>query len=216
MTGPALMAAVAGTPACAPQPDEQATIHVFGINGSSGDEDLAVTVERQREQADNPIDFKEVDGDLSVAETVVEITRDEITRVTLSVLPDRDGEFAFAAPISTDDLVFVGTGSRHIAVSTEDEVYGDVDIACDVFRAEDIAEEGKPLELGNTFPLQVARVVEDADGELAAGGFDFDHVAIFNLGGTAGGHAVFECEVDREPDRTRVEAGGGDDDDSSP
>lgn len=206
------MGGLAAMSACMPQPDQQATIHVFGINGSSGDEDLAVTVERQKEQAGNPIDFEEVDGDLSVAETVVEITRDDITRVTLSVLPDREGALAFAAPISTDDLVFVGTDSRHIAVSTEDEVYGDVDVACDVFRAEDMAEEGKPLKLGNTFPLPVARVVEDADGELAAGGFNFDHVAIFNLGGTAGGHAVFECEVGRESDRTRVEADGGNDD----
>lgn len=226
MAGVAGLAAVS---ACAPQPDQQVTIDVVGIDGRSGSTDLAVVVERQAEEANNSIEFREVRGaDLSVAETTVQAVRDDFTVVHLSVLPDRGGRVAVAAPLRINHLVTGGTDAEYVAVGTEDGAYGDVGIACELFRAEQTGVEDagedpddrRLIELGDTFPLPVVTEIIDAEGELAAAGFNLRQVALHDLAGTVGNYVVLECEVDGDSQRTDVvDRGGdgnGDDDDSAP
>lgn len=223
MAGITGLAAVA---ACVPQPDQQATIDAVGIDGRSGSTDLAVVVERLDEESDNPIAFREVkDADLSVAEETVQALRDELTVVTLSVLPNRGGRFTVAAPLRTNHLVTGGTDVEYVVIGTEDGAYHDVDIACEAFRAEQMGaddagedpDDGNLVELGNTFPLPVVSEFTDAEGELAAGGFNFDRVALYDLANTRGDYAVFECDDNGDPESTDVGARGGDgsDDDDS-
>jgi|GEM_PF-4569682 len=227
----AVMIASAAVAGCAPAPADQVRIQVAGIDGATGDEDLAVVVTRDTENAGETITFvQDAEGDLGVAEDVIDTVRGEVTVVSLSVLPDADGMFTIVAPLDADSLVFADQNAGHVAVSTEDMAHGDVDIDCELMRGQSEEVDNEDTDNNNnsdtivtitdTFDLGVAPEVVDVDGELAALGFDLEDVAMHSLSGTTGNYIVLECDTTgstRVVNRTEIEVPetAGDDDDSA-